>query len=96
MDVSQIVLIVGGLVLAYKFLLKGRVSGFIAKADAYLDNKVSKATPTGSTVPTSGKTVSLVQKWADARAAAVDAGRVEAVKSFDDSFKLLNAEGNSQ
>lgn len=99
MDPINILLWAGLAILVWKFFLADWFKGntLIADLQAKLE-EASKSTKTEVIVKqaetdTDNVTVDLVKKWAAARKAVEDAGITEAVKSFDDSFKLLNAEG---
>lgn len=98
MDFTLILVIGAGLFLAYKLLFAKKVDAAIANAggvDKLVRERldlIDKANPElkGNT------TVDLVTKWQAARKTAAEANCPDAVKAFDDAFKLLNAEGTEK
>lgn len=97
MDPINILLYAGLAILGWKFFLadKFKNNTLLTDLQAKLEEaaKPSKTEVIVKQAETDNVTVDLVKKWAAARKAVEDAGITEAVKSFDDSFKLLNAEG---
>ncbi len=94
MDLSLILIIGAICFIAYKALFAKKVDAAVASAggiDKLIQERISgleKVTTTGANT-----TVDLVTKWQAARKSASEANCADAVKAFDDAFKLLNAEG---
>ena len=94
MDITYILIIGAVLFLGYKLLFAKKADG---TTNAGALDKVIQDRLTGLEKVTNAEnantTVDLVTKWQAARKTAADAKCEDAVKAFDDAFKLLNAEG---